>query len=595
MGGTTLRSDGRFLSGMFFRVLPAQIILLLLSGINNIVDGLVGSNFFGPTAAGVIGLYAPFQAIWIGIGTVLMVGSQVRCARYMGAGDLPKIQGIFSLSIALTVAILSVATILSFTLSSPIAAMLGASPVNAADLTGYIVSRGIGLIPMILASQLVAFLSLEGMDKLNYIATGAMIVVNIGLDLLFATAFKDLGIAGLGVATAISQWVYMIAAGWVFLTPKASLSFSFKNILWKETWGLLKTGFPNALALFLLAIRGGIFNKLMGAYDPTMISVAAIASYTMLSLVFESFGKGIAAAGRIMTSLFYGEEDGRSIPRVIRIIFSKGMLIVLASCAAAFLLADAAAGLFYADPASEAHKLTALAMRYGSAVLFLQAICYIFHDYFQSIGRNVIVNIMSALEGIGFTLPLGLLLIPRMGVRGSMLALIISYALLALVGPAYAILYWKRMPKTLNEWVTIPADFGAPEDECMDASIHSLEEAVGAAEEVSRFCLERGIDEKKANCAALALEELCLGIIKERFETDPKKKHTIELRVIHKGQDIFMSMKDDCKPFNPKERSELVNPRDDSPRSLSIRVFMGVVKETEYQLTLGMNVFTVTV
>ena len=70
---------------------------------------------------------------------------------------------------------------------------------------------------------------------------------------------------------------------------------------------------------------------------------------------------------------------------------------------------------------------------------------------------------------------------------------------------------------------------------------------------------------------------------------------TIELRVVHKGEDIFMSLKDDCKPFNPKERSELVNPQDDSPKSLSIRLFMGIVKETEYQLMLGMNVFMVTV
>ena len=208
MTNTNLRSDGRFMSGMFFHVLPAQIILLLLTGINNIVDGLVGSNFFGPTAASVIGLYAPFQTIWVGTGVVLMVGSQVLCARYMGSGDLPKIRGIFSLNITLTVAIMSVATVLSFTLASPIAATLGASPVNADDLTGYIVGRGIGLIPMILASQLVAFLSLEGKDNLNYIATGAMIVVNVGLDLLFAITFKSVGIAGLGIATAISQWVY---------------------------------------------------------------------------------------------------------------------------------------------------------------------------------------------------------------------------------------------------------------------------------------------------------------------------------------------------------------------------------------------------
>ena len=90
-----------------------------------------------------------------------------------------------------------------------------------------------------------------------------------------------------------------------------------------------------------------------------------------------------------MTSLYYGEEDGRSITKTIKTIFSKGMLIVLAACAAAFLLADVAAGLFYADQASEAHKLTAMAMRYGSVALFFQAIYYIFHDYLQSIGRNV--------------------------------------------------------------------------------------------------------------------------------------------------------------------------------------------------------------
>lgn len=87
---------------------------------------------------------------------------------------------------------------------------------------------------------------------------------------------------------------------------------------------------------------------------------------------------------------------------------------------------------------------------------------------------------------------------------------------------------------------------------------------------------------------------MCLGIIKERFDENDKK-HTIEVRVVHKGDDIFLSLKDDCRIFNPQDRADLVNPRDDSPKSLSIRTFMGVVKETEYQQTLGINVFTATV
>ena len=258
------------------------------------------------------------------------------------------------------------------------------------------------------------------------------------------------------------------------------------------------------------------------------------------------------------------------------------------------MMADFVAGLFYADHASNVFKLTALSMRFGAAVLILETIAAIFSNYFQAIGRTAIVAVMSVLEGLGAMLPAGLLLIPRMGVQGSMITYLIGYTIVALCGPAYAILFWKRIPRTLSEWVTIPEDFGAAEDERLDASIHSLEEAMTISSEVQKFCEERNVDKKKGFYSALALEELCLGIIKDRFEAD-KKKHTIEVRVLHKGEDIFMSLKDDCIPYNPQEREDFLNSKDDSPKSISIRLFMGIVKETEYQLTLGINVFTVTV
>lgn len=90
MNNTNFRSDGWFLSKLFFRVLPAQILLLMLTGINNMVDGLVGTNFLGADAMSVIGLYGPFQLIWLAVGTILVVGSQVLClslyiARILGA------------------------------------------------------------------------------------------------------------------------------------------------------------------------------------------------------------------------------------------------------------------------------------------------------------------------------------------------------------------------------------------------------------------------------------------------------------------------------------------------------------------------------
>ena len=593
MNKTKGQADGRFLSGLFFRVLPAQIFLLMLTGINNMVDGLVGTNFLGADAMSTIGLYAPFQLIWVAVGTILVVSSQVLCARYMGAGDLQKTRGVFSLNLTLALGVMACATLASFTLSTPIARLLGASPEIIDDVSGYIMGRGVGLIPMVLGSQFVAFLSLEGKDKRNYIATGTMLVVNVALDLLFAAVIK-MGVKGLGIATSLSQWVYMLVAGTFFLTPKASLKFSFKFIDWKELWNMLKIGFPSAMVFFLTSIRSSIFNNLLAAYDPTLVAIAAMSTYATAIMIFESVGKGVAATGRLLTSVSYGEEDGRSITTVMKTVFTKGILISLAASVVTFLLANVVASFFYSDPASEVYRLTARALRFGAGVLILETIAAVFSNYFQAIGRTVIVNVMSVLEGIAAMLPLGLLLIPRLGVNGSMYTYLIGYAIVALCGPVYAVCYWKRKPRTLREWVTIPEDFGAADDERMDASIYSLEEAISTSREVQRFCEERNIDPKKSYYSALALEELCLGIIKDRFDAD-RKKHMIEVCVLHKGEDIFISIKDDCIPFNPRERAELVNPEDDSPKGISIRVFMGIAKETEYQLTLGINVFTVTV
>ncbi len=593
MGNSNPKSDGRFLSNLYFRVLPAQIFLLLLTRINNIVDGLVGSNFLGPKAMSIIGLYSPFQLVWVAVGNILVVGSQVLCARYMGAGDLKRTRGVFSLDITIALAAASFGLLLSLALPAPIALSLGASPAVLGDLSGYVIGRGFGLIPMVLGAQLAAFLTLEGQDKRNYIAAGAMLAVNAAMDLFFVRVIK-MGVLGLGIATSLSQWISMIAAGIFFLTKRASLKYSFKGIIWKEFWAILKVGFPSAIIFFLTSVQSGLFNNLLAVYDPTMMAVAAMSTYALASMIFESVGKGVAATGRLLTSVCYGEEDGRSITSVMKTVFTKGLLITLGSAVITFMMADFVAGLFYADHASKVFKLTADAMRLGAAVLILETIAAIFSNYFQAIGRTAIVTVMSVLEGLFAMLPVGLLLIPRMGVHGSMITYLVGYAIVALCGPVYAILFWKRIPRTLSEWVTIPEDFGAAEDERLDASIHSLEEAMTISSEVQKFCEKRNVSEKKAYYSALALEELCLGIIKDRFEAD-KKKHTIEVRVLHKGEDIFMSLKDDCKPYNPQERADFIDPKDDSPKSMSIRLFMGIVKETEYRLTLGINVFTVTV
>ena len=529
--------------------------------------------------------------IWLAVSAVMMVGSQVLCARYMGAGNLQKTRGVFSLNLILTSCIMIFATLISFAFSMQIAQILGASQTTAADLSGYIMGRGVGLLPMVLGAQLSTFLSLEGQDKYNYFATATLLATNTILDLIFAAVLKK-GIAGVGLATSLSQWIYMAFTALFFFTPKASFKLSFKSINWKELWVLFKIGFPTALVFFLTAIRSTTFNNLLVSYDPSMTCVAAMSTYVIVFMIFESVGKGVASGGRILTSVSYGEQDAHSIMAIMKTVFTKGLLIAFAASVVVFLTADYVPLLFYPDR-NEVFKLTSRALKFGALVLSLESIACVFTNYYQAIGRNILVNVISVLEGVAVMVPVGLLLIPKAGLDGVLFSMIIGYAVTAMVGPVYAVFYWKRKPSNMREWMIIPEDFGVPEDECLDVTIHNLDEAVNTSIEIQNFCKQRNLDQKKATYSALAVEELCLGIIKDRFESD-NKAHRIEVHVVHKNEGIFISVKDDCKPFNPKERSELVNPQDNSPKSISIRLFMGIVKDTNYQLTLGINVFTMT-
>ena len=54
-------SDHKLLTGLFFRLLPFQILLIVINAVNGIIDGLYASNVIGETAMSAIGLYGPLN------------------------------------------------------------------------------------------------------------------------------------------------------------------------------------------------------------------------------------------------------------------------------------------------------------------------------------------------------------------------------------------------------------------------------------------------------------------------------------------------------------------------------------------------------
>ena len=128
-------------------------------------------------------------------------------------------------------------------------------------------------------------------------------------------------------------------------------------------------------------------------------------------------------------------------------------------------------------------------------------------------------------------------------------------------------------------------------DERMDLTVHNMEEVVTISRQVQHFCLEKGIDSRRAYLSGLAMEEMAGNIVDHGFTKD-SKSHTVDVRVVHKGNDVILRLKDDCVPFDPGERQKLAED-DDITKNIGIRMVFRLAKDVQYQNILGLNVLTI--
>ena len=168
---------------------------------------------------------------------------------------------------------------------------------------------------------------------------------------------------------------------------------------------------------------------------------------------------------------------------------------------------------------------------------------------------------------------------------------ILNGVVVTLVCIVYAWICVRHFPKNMDELMVIPKDFGASADERMDLSIRSIEDVVTISQNVQKFCLERGIDARRSYLAGLAMEEMAGNIVDHGFTKD-KKQHTVDVRVVHKNNDVILRLKDDCVPFDPKERQQMTE-GEDITKNIGLRMVYKIASDVQYQNILGLNVLTI--
>lgn len=582
-------SGNAILSKLFFRLLPIQVLLVAMGAVNSIIDGAVAGRFVSAETVGVIGLFYSMVQVISAVNSVLLGGTAVLCGRYMGRGEMQKTRGIFSLNLTVSLLIGSLLTVVCFLFPGQISAMLGANDTLRQPLMDYTVGFAVGIIPQLLAGQLASFLQMERKDKLGYVGIAAMLVVNIVLDVLFVAVFR-MDVWGLALATALANWVYFLILASYYFTKKAQLRYSFRSIFWSELPGMVRIGLPGATLVFCLAVRSLVINRILLRYAG-QDGLSAMSAFNMVCCLFIAMCLGAGAVVRMLTSIFMGEEDRDSMKSLIRIAFTQCLLLSVAVGAVVVLLSSVMTSIFFTDPTSNVYILTRqIFVIYGFCVP-LVLMCSVPSNYLQAMGHSVFVNIQSVFDGLlGMVIP-AVILAPVMGAMGVWLANPIGIVLTILLVPVYALIFWKRVPRSLDEWMFLKSDFGVSDEDRLELTITRIEEVTQTAAQVQAFCDAHGTAGRTAYLAALSLEEMAGNVVRHGFAAD-KKAHSVNCRVVYTKKGILLRIKDDCIPFNPQEWMDMVKP-DDPTRNIGIRMVYRLAQDVSYQNLLGLNVLTI--
>ena len=585
-------SDFHLLARLFFRLLPYQILLIVINAANGIVDGLFASNAIGPDAMSAIGLYTPMTHFLYALSIMMVGGSQLLYGSYL-AEKPDSVHSVFSVDLVVSFvvsALTSLAMILGVV--THLTDMAVSDAVQRSMFNRYLIGQSVGIPALVLGQQLFSFLSLENQTKRTMTAGIICFVTNAAADALLTVVFP-LGTLGLGLASSISVWLFFGFQALYFISGKSHLKFSIKSCRWKDAPRIAVRGYSGALSRFVEMFRCLIVNVLIMKFVGNAGLSSFSASNSFLGVIW-SIPFGMIAVQRMLMSISVGEEDRESLKDTMRVILRIGVPIMIVVAGLIIAAAVPLTRMFYRDPSDPIYDMTVMGFRMLPICMPLAVVSLSFACYAQAAQKKLMSIVLPIIDGFAGVSLTSLFLIPLMKMNGLYLANILNGIICILVIILFAYLEKKRFPSSIDDLMMIPDDFGPSELDRIDISVRGMEDVENVSTQVEGFGTMRGIDHRRALFSSVALEEMAGNIVEHGFTKDKRPKHIIDIRVIHRGDDVILRMRDDCLPFDPSKRELLLEP-EDKAHNVGIRLVYKISKKVEYQNLLGCNVLTVTI
>jgi hypothetical protein len=212
---------------------------------------------------------------------------------------------------------------------------------------------------------------------------------------------------------------------------------------------------------------------------------------------------------------------------------------------------------------------------------------YNFNNYLMGIKRLRFANIYSFLIECGNLIPITLLMLRVIGYQGAWVSKVANMIGLSLIAIIY-IMSNKEADKFSDKMLLMPRDFGTTPENEIAVIASSTQEIEELSKVAISFSMEHGADKKRAMTYGLITEELSVFLAQQGFKDG--EEHHINMRLVAKGDDLIIRMRDDCKPLNLKDYFQLLLETPEiEDEEITLSIIFKMAKDVKYTSTFGAN------
>ena len=424
---------------------------MLVTNIYNMVDTMFVGKL-GTSASGAVGIVFGFMSILQAFGFLFGQGAGSIISRRLGNKDEDSASVVASTAFFSSMFMGLLIGILGTVFNTKMVYLLGSTDTilpYAKTYSLFILAAAPFMTSTFTMNNILRF---EGKASLSMVGLMTGAILNMVGDPILMFGL-DMGIAGAGLSTAISQFVSFCVLLSMFLSGKTQSKLSVRKITreFNVLFDIVATGFPSLVRQGLQAVSTMILNQQARIYGDA--AVAAMSIVSRISFFIFAVGLGIGQGFQPVCGFNYGARKFSRVKEAFSFTLVAGEVLLGMFAVAGLLFSNQAIAVFRDD--AEVIAFGTPALRYQCMALFLNPLIVLSNMTLQSTGQRAWATFLSMMRSGLYLIPMIYILTYTMGARGIQLAQPVSDVLSFATALPVIVNFIRKLPEDERETVCI--------------------------------------------------------------------------------------------------------------------------------------------